>query len=168
MNNIKDGRSSGKEKIRDKLGKGFHLGKYNDVEINISIPNFHTFKTIQVDLTCWIKPIDDINAHEFEISQAILKKRIKEFIRNVRIPILQKESIVCIKCGVIDNKLSELKYLSTDIVLYVKQPAEFNKNTVLSLVNPIAHEIIEKFLPDQQTFEITRNLKMEARSKIDV
>ena len=162
---IKGKKRKDNRRCTDKTGKAFHLGKHELVEIEIYVPDFNRFKTVQLSMTCWIKiPPDTLN-DELQHSLSLLKKRIKIFLRDWKQPFFRPESIVAFKTGNSVRRSSEKQYLLSELVFYVKPDMIFDRKTIQKLVEPVAHHIIENIIPTQDTFEICRNLKMEARPR---
>jgi hypothetical protein len=169
MREVKDKRklkASERNYHRDKIGKGFNLERYNDISVSAYVPNYHTFKSVQIRLTFWIKIVEGTTEYEFSRMQSIIKKRIRNNIRDWQQPMFLKESIVAFNVGNADNIAAEFQYFLVDIVLYVKPSMEFHSTSIRMLVEPFIQAIIdEHFYSQEDLFSIHRNLKMENRNK---
>jgi len=115
-------------------------------------------------MTMWIKPQPGLTTNSIENSLYLIKKKIKEKIRNLKIPIFRQESIVEFRTGNSSHRVAEIGYLEVDIVFYVIPFTIYDKPIIKKFVEVFSAEVIDDYLLTSEEFQITRNLKIEGRT----
>jgi len=126
-----------------KLAKTFWLPRYQNVQQQIHIANIRRFFTVQTTLSMWIT-INDVNQHELDKTTAILKKRIKDKIRNTGLAFFKKESIVDVHTGKITRR--NYQYLTVEITHFVTTGMIYDKENVVAITQPFYLDVIDNEL----------------------
>lgn len=149
---------------KDKLGKYIQLDDFYDIKTELYIPDAENFKTVQASLTGWIHVESDMTTEILDRVLYLCQKRIKDLIRNWQQQMFHQQSIVVFKTADKPKRnIRESQYLTLDLVLFVKPLMIFDRHSITAMVEPFIKNVIENHIMGHQEFEITRNLKMEAR-----
>ena len=150
----------------EKNGRSFWLKEFEDIKIHIDVININSFKTVQVDLTGWITMCKDFQLHEIERNIFYQKYAIKQLIRNWNQPLFKKESIILVDTRLAQTK-KEHQFFSVEITHYVRPQMEYDKQTIINIIEPFYHNMIEDvFINQNILFKITRSEVMDKRKDV--
>lgn len=122
-------------------GRGTRPKRIGLFEYDSYVPNHHTFKTVQSRVTVWFNT--DVEQGLFDDYLKMMKFRIKRMIRGwAPGQIFKDTSIVDIKASVLE-KTSTHQYLKIDMVLFIEEGNEFNREVVAELTESLAYMVIE-------------------------
>jgi len=148
-------------------GKDFNLKPYNNMKIRIDIPNVDRYYSIQSTMTCWITIQPDVQQKELDNYLFLLRKRIRNKIREWQQEYFRQESIVIIDTADLPiTRRTQCQYLTIEITHFIMDKMIYNKNEIQNLLWPFLKEIIDVHLCIDDVFTIIRNKKMEARKNI--
>lgn len=139
-----------------KLARTYSLPKYMNVRQQVHIPNVKRFFTVQTDLTMWIT-LTDVNQHELDRTIGILKKNIKDLVRNTNWSFFKKESIVDIQTGRITKR--NYQYLTVEITNFVIDNLEYDKQNIIAITQPFYKDVIDNYLMKTSAWTIIKKIK---------
>jgi hypothetical protein len=140
-----------------KTGKYIPLGTYNNVKIGYGTVDFKNLKTIYLKLNSWVQPENDTE----DYNQTILKTRrkIKEFIYNLKNPHFKQQSIVDLDIRTKGIKLEKRSFMNLEITLYVEKQFDVKSKDVKNIIKNLLEDVVNDGLTDKKLFNFHKSKK---------
>jgi hypothetical protein len=140
-----------------KTGKYIPLGTYNNVKIGYGTVDFKNLKTIYLKLNSWVQPENDTE----DYNQTILKTRrkIKEFIYNLKNPHFKQQSIVDLDIRTKGIKLEKRSFMNLEITLYVEKQFDVKTKEIKNLIKNLLEDVVNDGLTDKKLFNFHKSKK---------
>jgi hypothetical protein len=140
-----------------KTGKYIPLGTYNNVKIGYGTVDFKNLKTIYLKLNSWVQPENDTE----DYNQTILKTRrkIKEFIYNLKNPHFKQQSIVDLDIRTKGIKLEKRSFMNLEITLYVEKQFDVKSKEVKNIIKNLLEDVVNDGLTDKKLFNFHKSKK---------
>jgi len=140
-----------------KTGKYIPLGTYNNVKIGYGTVDFKNLKTIYLKLNSWVQPENDTD----DYNQTILKTRrkIKEFIYNLKNPHFKQQSIVDLDIRTKGIKLEKRSFMNLEITLYVEKQFDVKSKEVKNIIKNLLEDVVNDGLTDKKLFNFHKSKK---------
>jgi hypothetical protein len=140
-----------------KTGKYIPLGTYNNVKIGYGTVDFKNLKTIYLKLNSWVQPENDTE----DYNQTILKTRrkIKEFIYNLKNPHFKQQSIVDLDIRTKGIKLEKRSFMNLEITLYVEKQFDVKSKDVKNIIKNLLEDVVNDGLTDKKLFIFHKSKK---------
>jgi hypothetical protein len=140
-----------------KTGKYIPLGTYNNVKVGYGTVDFKNLKTIYLKLNSWVQPENDTE----DYNQTILKTRrkIKEFIYNLKNPHFKQQSIVDLDIRTKGIKLEKRSFMNLEITLYVEKQFDVKSKEVKNIIKNLLEDVVNDGLTDKKLFNFHKSKK---------
>jgi len=140
-----------------KTGKYIPLGTYNDVKIGYGTVDFKNLKTIYLKLNSWVQPENDTDDYNLTIVKT--RRKIKEFIYNLKNPNFKEQSIVDLDIRTKGIKLEKRSFMNLEITLYVEKQFDVKSKEIKNTVKNLLEDIIDDGLVDKKLFNFHKSKK---------
>ena len=140
-----------------KTGKYIPLGTYNDVKIGYGTVDFKNLKTIYLKLNSWVQPENDTDDYNLTIVKT--RRKIKEFIYNLKSPNFKDQSIVDLDIRTKGIKLEKRSFMNLEITLFVEKQFDVKSKEIKNMVKNLLEDIIDGSLIDKKLFNFHKSKK---------
>ena len=140
-----------------KTGKYIPLGTYNDVKIGYGTVDFKNLKTIYLKLNSWVQPENDTDDYNLTIVKT--RRKIKEFIYNLKSPNFKDQSIVDLDIRTKGIKLEKRSFMNLEITLFVEKQFDVKSKEIKNTVKNLLEDIIDGSLIDKKLFNFHKSKK---------
>lgn len=141
-----------------KTGKYFPMGIHENVKIGYGTVDYVNLKTIYLKLNSWVEP----NDNDVDFDDLIKKSRkwIKDYIYNLRLPYLHKESIVDLNIKSNGIKANKTSFMNLEITLFTSNQIDIKSKNVRQDMKSILNDIIDMGLSDKNLYNFSKNKKI--------
>lgn len=140
-----------------KNGKFIPLGEYKNVKIGYGTVDYKNLKTIYLKFNSWLQPENETDDFDLLISKS--RRKIKEFIYNLKNQNFKPQSIVDLDIRTKGIKLEKKSFMNLEVTLYVEKQFEVKSKEVKDSIKKISENIVDFGLVDKNLFNFNKTKK---------